>query len=132
MTIDEMRARKRELGLTNEMLSESSGIPLGTVQKIFGGATKAPRKATLDALAKALSMGDGHPGFSYMTGKDRQLYVKGETAAYLPNGPEKGGAELFTWIGNMIPPMTAASMPLARWWKSTPMRWRGMPDFCGS
>ena len=54
MTIEEMRARKIELGLTSEMIAEASGVPLGTVQKIFSGATKAPRKFTIDALTRVL------------------------------------------------------------------------------
>ena len=36
MTIQEMKERKRELGYTNEQVAELSGIPLGTIQKIFG------------------------------------------------------------------------------------------------
>ena len=54
MTIQEMKQRKIELGLTNEMLSERSGIPLSTIQKIFCGVTKAPHKSTLDALTEVL------------------------------------------------------------------------------
>ncbi len=54
MTINEMKQRKIELGLSNEMLAEASGVPLSTIQKIFCGATKAPRKATIDALEKVL------------------------------------------------------------------------------
>ena len=37
MTIEEMKKRKKELGYTNEKVSELSGVPLGTVQKIFAG-----------------------------------------------------------------------------------------------
>ena len=55
MTIDEMKKRKRELGYTNAQLAEISGVPLGTVQKIFGGATTAPRRSTLLALEKVLT-----------------------------------------------------------------------------
>ena len=55
MTIDEMKNIKRELGLTNQMLADLSGVPLGTIQKIFGGATKAPRKETIDRIIFALS-----------------------------------------------------------------------------
>ena len=54
MTIEEMKARKIELGLTNEMLAQASGIPLSTVQKIMSGLTKAPRKLTIDALVLVL------------------------------------------------------------------------------
>ena len=55
MTIDELKKRKRELGYTNAQLAEISGVPLGTVQKIFGGATTAPRRSTLLALEKVLA-----------------------------------------------------------------------------
>ena len=54
MTLEEMKARKRELGYSNEQLSHLSGVPLGTVIKIFGGATSAPRRATIIALEKIL------------------------------------------------------------------------------
>ena len=59
MTIKEMQDRKRELGYTNELIAEKSGVPLGTVQKLFAGFTKAPRRKTVEALEKVLSA-DGH------------------------------------------------------------------------
>ena len=52
MTIDEMKQRKTEFGLTCEMIAKASGIPLSTLQKLFSGSTKAPRKATIDAVEK--------------------------------------------------------------------------------
>ena len=54
MTIEEMQKRKKELGYSNEVLAEKSGVPLGTVQKIFGGLTKAPRQRTVEALEHVL------------------------------------------------------------------------------
>ena len=54
MTIEEMRRRKIELGLTNEMLAEESGVPLSTIQKIFSGVTKAPRRLTIEAITRVL------------------------------------------------------------------------------
>ena len=53
MTLQEIKDAKRERGYTNEMLAEKSGVPLSTVQKVIGGVTANPRKATLDALAAA-------------------------------------------------------------------------------
>lgn len=44
MTIQEMKERKRELGYTNEQVAELSGIPLGTIQKIFGGVRHVRRR----------------------------------------------------------------------------------------
>ena len=58
MTIEEMKRRKTELGLTSEMISQLSGVPLGTVQKIFAGTTKAPRRLTIEALEKVLGRSD--------------------------------------------------------------------------
>ncbi len=55
MTIEEMKAKKLEFGLTNEQLAEAAGIPLGTLQKIFAGITKAPRRQTVEAVERALA-----------------------------------------------------------------------------
>lgn len=54
MTIEQMKARKTELGYTNEKIAELSGVPLGTVQKVFAGVTKAPRYDTIQKLQKVL------------------------------------------------------------------------------
>ena len=50
MTIEEMRASKKELGYSYEKIAELSGLPVGTVQKVLGGITKSPRYETLKAL----------------------------------------------------------------------------------
>lgn len=54
MTIAELKQRKRELGYTNQMVASASGVPLGTIQKIFGNITKSPRYETLQLIEKAL------------------------------------------------------------------------------
>ena len=54
MKVSELKDRKRELGYTNEMIANLSGVPLGTVQKIFGGITSAPRYKTLQKIEEAL------------------------------------------------------------------------------
>lgn len=50
MTIEEMKKKKRERGYTYAQISELTGVPLGTVQKIFCGETVSPRYDTLLAL----------------------------------------------------------------------------------
>lgn len=60
MTVAEMRERKKELGYSYAQIAELSGIPLGTVQKIFSGVTASPRYETLMELEKVL----GVPGLS--------------------------------------------------------------------
>ena len=57
MTIQEMLERKKELGYSYEQISELSGIPLGTVQKVLGGITKSPRYDTLRALEEVFQEG---------------------------------------------------------------------------
>ena len=54
MTLQEMKKRKKELHLTNEKIAELTGVPLGTVQKVFAGITKTPRWATRAALQTLL------------------------------------------------------------------------------
>lgn len=49
-TIEDLIRRKNELGYTNEMISEKSGVPLSTVNKIFGRRTAKPRYNTLQSL----------------------------------------------------------------------------------
>ena len=58
MKIEEMMSRKIELGLSNKALSDLSGVPVGTLQKIFSGETKTPRADTIRALEAILS--DSH------------------------------------------------------------------------
>ncbi|MCI8899847.1 MAG: helix-turn-helix domain-containing protein [Lachnospiraceae bacterium] len=59
MTIEEMKQRKLQRGYSYAQLSELSGVPLGTVQKIFSGDTEHPRYATLQALEQVLKDRDG-------------------------------------------------------------------------
>ena len=55
MMPEELKIKKIEFGLTNELIAEASGVPLSTVQKIMSGATKAPRRSTLEAIEKVLA-----------------------------------------------------------------------------
>ena len=59
MTIEEMRARKRELGMTNEELAVRSGVPLGTVQKVLSGLP--PRERLVLEMRYGLADGRQHP-----------------------------------------------------------------------
>jgi len=50
MTLEELKRRKTEMGYTYAQIAKMSGIPLGTVQKIFTGETANPRYDTMQAL----------------------------------------------------------------------------------
>ena len=83
MTIDELKRKKRELALTNEELAERSGVPLGTVQKIMSGVTKAPRRETLEALMRVLFP------VTYAPLENDALAVREAQAAYQVNPEQK-------------------------------------------
>ena len=55
LTLEEMKQRKKELGYTNREISELSGVPFGTVQKIFSGSTERPRFQTMIMLDELLA-----------------------------------------------------------------------------
>lgn len=50
MTIEELKERKKSSGYTNQDIARITGIPFGTVQKIFSGSTRAPRRITMVKL----------------------------------------------------------------------------------
>lgn len=55
MGLEIINKLKKEKGLTNEELSQRSGVPLGTLSKITSGITKDPKLETLKAIAKVLN-----------------------------------------------------------------------------
>lgn len=54
MKVSELKERKRELGFSNKMISDLSGVPLSTVEKVLGGATGSPRYETIRKIEEAL------------------------------------------------------------------------------
>ncbi len=54
MTIEEIKQRKEELGITNQQLAKRAQIPYATVTKILSGRTKSPRLDKLLALEYAI------------------------------------------------------------------------------
>jgi len=85
MTLEEMKKIKKEKGYSMAQLSEYSGVPLGTLQKIFSGETESPRYATRQALERALLEGEGgydfgqdtapkveEPGINYITSRTKR------------------------------------------------------------
>lgn len=56
MGLDKIVEYKRKLNLTTEELSERSGVPVGTLNKILSGATKDPKLETLKAIARVLGL----------------------------------------------------------------------------
>lgn len=54
--VDKLAYIKRRTGLTSEVISQRSGIPLGTVNKIFSGQTHRPSPQSLDRICQVLQI----------------------------------------------------------------------------
>ena len=111
MTIQEMKERKKELGYSNSTVAELSGVPLGTVQKIFSGATASPRYETLRALEAVLKKKSVYPfseGNPFKFGESVMPYLTKKQGEYTLkdyyNLPEDKRFEL---IDGVIYDMTA-------------------------
>ena len=61
MIIQEIKERKKKLGMTNRELAERSGVPLSTVAKVLGGTTLSPLIDPIRALeaVRGGEAGDG-------------------------------------------------------------------------
>ena len=117
MTIYEMREKKRELGLTYEQISEKSGIPLTTVQRVLGGVTKSPRYDTLQALEKVFAAPTANmireEMFAYGTEKKQGEYTVEDYLAL----PEERRVELIDGvIYDMASPLVIHQVLAGRIW----------------
>lgn len=59
LSVETLKELKKNSGYSNQQLANLSGIPLSTVQKVFAGTTKAPRRDTLEALERILKHENG-------------------------------------------------------------------------
>ena len=82
MTLEEMRKRKKQLGYSNAQLSNLSGIPLGTLNKILSGATKKPSPENVKAIEQVLL--DTTYQYGYVSAAPYMLH---EDAGYLAEEP---------------------------------------------
>lgn len=60
MTIEEMNAKRTELGFSYRDIAQLAGMPLSTVQKILGGITRAPRRESLIKIQQVLLSKQGY------------------------------------------------------------------------
>ena len=76
MWLDELKRIKEESGKTTDEIAEMSGVPKGTLNKIFAGQTKAPQLETVKAVVYCL----GHSLDDLFVGIARKS-LSGEAAA---------------------------------------------------
>lgn len=77
--IDRIKERKKELGMTNQQLSDASGVSYGTLNKILGSETKEPSINNIIKIALALGLSteyiiSGHEKSSPSTISEREAY----------------------------------------------------------
>ncbi|MBR1506800.1 MAG: Uma2 family endonuclease [Eubacterium sp.] len=70
MTIKEMINLKKEMGLSYQDIADMSGVPLGTVQKVFTGVTTSPRRSTIEALTGMFEKEKKRTGYEYFRHMD--------------------------------------------------------------
>lgn len=56
MGIEYIKRKKKELNMTTKELSERSGVPVGTLNKILADQTADPKFETVKAVCKALNI----------------------------------------------------------------------------
>lgn len=56
MGLEKIAEYKKKMGMTTAELTEKSGVPFGTLNKILSGATKDPKLETLKAIARVLGL----------------------------------------------------------------------------
>ena len=72
---DILREKKERTGWTTEELSNRSGVPVGTINKILSGETASPRYDTMEALNRAF--------------REEEALMLGESAPYAANDEER-------------------------------------------
>jgi len=94
MTIDQMKEKKKELGFTFQMISDLSGVPLVTVQRIFQYKTQNPRYDTLRKLEAVFEpYADRillNPAYEYPREDMNAVYVREEAPDYRRTRAEVG------------------------------------------
>ena len=100
MGLEIIRTVMQRQGVTSDMLSQMSGVPKSTIDKIASGATDNPRYKSLQKLVDALGMGmddfirlvDDNPG----TGEEERLM----TAFHAMN--DEGRARVLQLMRDMV------------------------------
>lgn len=54
MGLEKIKEYQKRMGITTQELSERSGVPKGTLDKILSGVTKDPKLETLKSIARVL------------------------------------------------------------------------------
>lgn len=97
MNIQQMKFYRQQMGYSYAALSKLSGVPLGTIQKIFNGETKSPRYETMKALERVLKPQENadsiqEPGAAY------KIFTTGYTLSDYYALPDEKRVELIDGV----------------------------------
>lgn len=82
MNLKQLMYFKEKNGYTFEQLSELSGVPVGTIQKIFSGETRTPRHKTIQALEMIMKFEEKDEDSGYRSGGSHNDVVCEPATAY--------------------------------------------------
>ena len=82
MNLKQLMYFKEKNGYTFEQLSELSGVPVGTIQKIFSGETRTPRHKTIQALEMIMKFEEKDEDSGYRSGGSHNDVVREAAPAY--------------------------------------------------
>ena len=92
MSIEEIKSYMKKNKISYEKLAKMAGLSVSTVTKIFGGFAKYPRVDTMQAIERALGLGENATLQSFSLTED-----EGELLAlYRALSPDLKGAALET------------------------------------
>lgn len=93
MNLQDLKEMKKKANMTNVEISELSGIPVSTVNKIFSGATRNPRYATLLAIEEVLATKDTIP-FTYSTLAEEPMLIQESAVPYAYRARQYGERDI--------------------------------------
>ena len=91
--IDRIKQRKKELGMTNKQLSDTSGVSFGTLNKILGSETKEPSINNIIKISSALKLSTEY----VITGSEKSNSAPDVTAKSAIDEPIAVKASEFEW-----------------------------------
>lgn len=109
MSIEEIKIYMKKNKISYEKLAEMSGLSVSTVTKIFGGFAKYPRVDTMEAIERALGLGESATSQN-STLADDETELIALYRSLLPEYKELALTNLRTWAGKKPPKIVRKNM----------------------
>ncbi len=93
MNIEILKHYKKNSGMTTEDIANRSGVPLGTINKIFRGETKNPQIDTIDRICRVLNCSLDYITDFVVPNKENVSYLTDTPSDILGNNSMKENAK---------------------------------------